>query len=136
MRGPDMTGSDVKGRPGKPQIIRIFICSSGDMLPERDAAEAVIYNVAALCRGQAALEPYRWEKNISHFHTELGWQQNIPLPSEFDIFIGFVNARIGTTLTGDTYRQLLASTIRQREEQSVTEAELPTGTEFEIENAF
>jgi len=129
-----------------PAVIRIFICSSGDMMEEREAAEQVIHEIQERCKEQVCLEAYRWERNVPHFDPRLDWQQNIPLPRDFDIFIGFVYSRIGTKLTVGAYRDLLAKAVRALDgakkpadssmAETTSDIEPPTGTQFEIDDAY
>lgn len=134
--------------------IRIFVCSSGDMIAERQAALRVIEALNRTAHGAAHLEPYLWEENAHRFQGGQGYQGNIPLPAEFDIFLGFLFSRIGSRLTEEEYRRDLAAKLARldasqpREGAVVPEltaltqltAELspealPTGTTFEIINA-
>jgi WD40 repeat protein len=134
--------------------IRIFVCSSGDMIAERQAALRVIEAINRAAHGEARLEPYLWEENTHRFQGAQSYQGNIPLPAEFDIFLGFLFSRIGSRLTEEEYRRdILAKLSRlaagrshdrtaspdlmaltQLSAELPAEA-LPTGTTFEIINA-
>ena len=85
------------------RVIRIFICSSGDMAAERRLAAQVVHDVQRECEGEAALEVYLWEDNLHRMRTGVDWQLNIPLPQTFDIVLGFVHSRIGKKLTAEAY---------------------------------
>jgi len=134
--------------------ISIFICSSGDMIAERQAALRVIEALNRAAHGAARLEPYLWEENIHRFQGGQSYQGNIPLPAGFDIFLGFLFSRIGSRLTDEEYRRDIATklaNLRERWARDETTAAdltaltrltsdlppdaLPTGTTFEIINA-
>src|SRR5215469_8513870 len=83
--------------------IRIFVCSSSDMIAERQAALQVIEALNRAAHGAARLEPYLWEENSHRFQGARSYQGNIPLPAEFDIFLGFLFSRIGSRLTEEEY---------------------------------
>jgi hypothetical protein len=90
---------------------RIFVCSSGDMIPERQATLRVIEALNRAAPGAARLEPYLWEENIHRFQGAQSYQGNIPLPAEFDIFLGFLFSRIGSRLTEEEYRRDIATKL-------------------------
>src|SRR5215831_1892334 len=95
-----MTGGIVSGSgAAELKSIRIFVCSSGDMIAERQAALRVIEAVNRAAKGAVRLEPYLWEENTYRFQGAQSYQANIPLPAEFDIFLGFLFSRIGSRLT-------------------------------------
>jgi hypothetical protein len=77
--------SETTGADG-PNIrpISIFICSSGDMIAERQAALRVIEALNRAAHSAARLEPYLREENNHHFHGAQAHQGNIPLPAGFD----------------------------------------------------
>jgi hypothetical protein len=135
------------------RTIRIFVCSSGDMIAERQAALRVIEAINRAAHGEARLEPYLWEENTHRFQGAQSYQGNIPLPAEFEIFLGFLFSRIGSRLTEEEYRRDIVtklSSLSARLEQETTAPDLmgltqvtsdlpaealPTGTTFEIINA-
>jgi WD40 repeat protein len=149
-----MTGviaSDI-GAELKP--ISIFVCSSGDVIAERQAALRVIAALGRAAHGEARLEPYLWEENTHRFQGARSYQGNIPLTAEFDIFLGFLFSRIGSRLTEEEYRRdivaKLANLAASRAEDGTAAPDLmaltqltadlpaealPTGTTFEIINA-
>ena len=149
-----MTGEITDDSGAKLKPIRIFVCSSGDMIAERQAALRVIEALNRAAHGAAQLEPYLWEENIHRFQGAHSYQGNIPLPAEFDIFLGFLFSRIGSRLTEEEYRRDIATkltnlrasrapdettgsdltTLTQLTTNLPPEA-LPTGTTFEIINA-
>lgn len=144
--------TDDGGAEIKP--ISIFICSSGDMIAERQAALRVIEALNRAAHGAARLEPYLWEENIHRFQGAQSYQGNIPLPAGFDIFLGFLFSRIGSRLTEEEYRRDIATkladlrarwapeettaadlTALTRLTSDLSPDALPTGTTFEIINA-
>lgn len=133
------------------QRVRIFICSSGDMIAERQAALRVITAVNRAAHGAVQLDPYLWEEHAHLFQADRSYQGNIPLPAEFDIFLGFLFSRIGSRLTEEEYRHDILTRLEgfpvmdeagapDRMALTYLSAELPaealpTGTTFEILNA-
>lgn len=134
--------------------VRVFVCSSGDMIAERQAALRVIEAINRAAHGAARLEPYLWEENTHAFQGALSYQGNIPLPAEFDIFLGFLFSRIGSRLKEEEYRRDIVAKLVSLSARSVSDegatgdllalarlsADLPpeafpTGTTFEIINA-
>jgi hypothetical protein len=87
------------------RTIRIFVCSSGDMIAERQAALRVIEALNRAAHSEARLEPYLWEENTHCFQGARSYQGSIPLPAEFDVFLGFLFSRIGSRLTEEEYRR-------------------------------
>jgi hypothetical protein len=147
-----MSGSDGQLRAEKRKI-RIFICSSGDMLAERDGAALLIARLAEECRNQVELEAYRWEDCLRRFDAAKQRQANIELPATFDIFLGVLYSRIGTALSAEAYwNEIKPALAHLRATWEVdgaatldadrlgaltgTLAEVPTGTQFEIANAL
>ncbi len=100
-----MQGGIVSNSGAELAPIRIFVCSSGDMIAERQAALRVIGALNRAARGAARLEPYLWEENTHRFQGAHSYQGNIPRPAEFDIFLGFLFSRIGSRLTEEEYRR-------------------------------
>jgi hypothetical protein len=136
------------------KTIRIFVCSSGDMIAERQVALRVIVAINRAAQGEARLQPYLWEENTHRFQGAQSYQGNIPLPAEFDIFLGFLFSRIGSQLTEEEYRRDILAKLANlsaspaqggavapdfiglTQLSAVLPAEsLPTGTTFEIVNA-
>ncbi|MCZ8148168.1 MAG: hypothetical protein O9325_10015 [Roseomonas sp.] len=124
------------------------------MLPERRVALRVIQEIAEAARDQASITAYRWEDSLRHFRGDQSYQGNIPLPETFDIFLGFLHSRIGTPLSAETYRALMADSLTALRaldgaagadadaeqlsalSERLPPAALPTGTTFEIRNAL
>src|SRR5215470_13066649 len=100
-----MTDGIVGDSGAELKTIRIFVCSSGDMIAERQAALRVIEKMNRAAQGEARLDPYLWEENTYRFQGARSYQGNIPLPAEFDIFLGFLFSRIGSRLTEEEYRR-------------------------------
>src|SRR5271157_2519760 len=74
-------------------------------IAERQAALRVIEALNRAAHGAARLEPYLWEEHAYRFQGAQSYQGNIPLPAEFDIFLGFLFSRIGSRLTEEEYRR-------------------------------
>src|SRR6266404_7285802 len=100
-----MQGGIVSDSGAELAPIRIFVCSSGDMIAERQAALRVIEALNRAAHGEARLEPYLWEENTHRFQGAQSYQGNIPLPAEFEIFLGLLFSRIGSRLTEEEYRR-------------------------------
>src|SRR6266481_2520060 len=149
-----MQGGIVSDSGAELAPIRIFVCSSGDMIAERQAALRVIEALNRAAHGAARLEPYLWEENIHRFQGAQSYQGNIPLPAEFEIFLGFLFSRIGSRLTEEEYRRDIVAKLVNVSASwtqdgtatsdvaaltqltaSLTPEELSTGTTFEIINA-
>jgi hypothetical protein len=149
MKGGIAGGSGAELKP-----IRIFVCSSGDMIAERQAALRVVEAINRAAQDEARLEPYLWEENAHRFEGAQSYQGNIPLPAEFDIFLGFLFSRIGSRLTEEEYRRDLSTKVANFSASSASDdtaapdlmaltqltadlplERLPTGTTFEIINA-
>lgn len=144
---PEVSGAELKP-------VRIFISSSGDMVAERQAALRVIEVLNRAAHGAARLDPYLWEENTHRFQGAQSYQGNIPLPAEFDIFLGFLFSRIGSRLTEEEYRRDIVTKVAALRANQADEGagaadlaaltdltadlapeQLPTGTTFEITNA-
>ena len=78
---------------------------SGDMIAERQAALRVIEALNRAAHGGARLEPYLWEESTHRFQARSPIRGNIPLPAEFDVFLGFLFSRVGSRLTEEEYRR-------------------------------
>jgi hypothetical protein len=85
-----MTNGTTSDSGAELKPIRIFVCSPGDMIAERQAALRVIEALNRAAHDAARLEPYLWEENTHRFQGAQAYQGNIPLPTEFDIFLGFL----------------------------------------------
>lgn len=122
-------------------------------MPERRVALRVVHEIAEAARDRAKITVYRWEDSLRDFRSDVSYQGNIPLPETFDIFIGFLHSRIGTQLSVESYRALVAQSLRALDGLDTGGADadderlsalseqlpawaLPTGTTFEIRNAL
>src|SRR3954449_10523422 len=108
-----------------PQRLRIFLSSPGDVGEERLRAHLVIQKLARDYARFFRIEPYLWEYEpmlaSGHF------QDAIEPPSEFDIVILVVYARLGTSLPPRTPARAYEG----------LDGRIPvTGTEWEFEEAL
>ena len=123
------------------------------MLPERRVALRVIHEIAEAARDRVRITAYRWEDSLRGFRSDLSYQGNVPLPETFDVFLGFLHSRIGTPLSVESYRALVAQSVTALDaldtggadadderlsalSERLPAAALPTGTTFEIRNAL
>ena len=134
--------------------ISIFICSSGDMIAERQAALRVIEVLNGAAHGAARLEPYLWEENIHRFQGAQACTRATSRCPPASTSSWASGSRIGSRLTEEEYRRDVATKLtdlRARWAPDETSAAdlaaltrltselrpdaLPTGTIFEIINA-
>ena len=97
---------------------RIFLSSPGDVMAERNRAQAVIERVNADHPGTALFSLTRWEQ--SYYSATGAFQDQIPSPGEHDIVVFIFWKRLGTDLPPRYNRK--DGTSR-------------TGTEYEFEDA-
>src|SRR4051812_39875007 len=97
--------------------VSIFICSSSDVPEERDIAWEVINATQEEIHSRFILESYRWEI-AGNFISSLTYQKQIPLPSNFDIFIGILYSRLGKPLNSKEYQALIFEAVKERENRS------------------
>ena len=100
--------------------IKIFVSSPGDVNEERIIAERVLTRLTESFKDRLRLTPVFWEHEPMSMTQ--GFQTQIPLPSEVDIFIGILWSRLGTRLPQDITRK--------------DGSYYSSGTEFEFENAW
>ncbi|HWZ62471.1 MAG TPA: WD40 repeat domain-containing protein [Steroidobacteraceae bacterium] len=103
-----------------PRLLRIFLSSPGDVSEERALAERVFRRLDNEFAYAARLELILWEHEPLFAHT--GFQQQIPRPSQCDLVISVLWARLGTRLPEDFAVPTGQSQM--------------TGTEFEIRDAL
>jgi tetratricopeptide (TPR) repeat protein len=105
---------------GQALKLRVFISSPGDVAEERALAGRIFRRVASEFADAVALEVILWEHELLFAHA--GFQEQIPLPSQCDLVVSILWARLGTRLpksyVGDPGRPP------------------PTGTEFEVKDAL
>src|SRR5271154_4952315 len=102
----------------KLSTFRIFLSSPGDVLPERDRAQAVIERLNAERPAQPLFLLTRWEQ--SYYSASASFQDQILTPGEHDIVVFIFWKRLGTDLPPAFNR--VDGTSR-------------TGTEYEFEQA-
>lgn len=83
--------------PHEPLHLRIFVSSPGDVGQERRIAEKVIDRLDAEFGDVVVLSPYFWE--YEPFVITADYQEQIPPPSTFDIFICILWSRLGSRLS-------------------------------------
>lgn len=100
--------------------LRIFVSSPGDVAEERALAGRVFRRLASEFAEVASLELILWEHEPLFAHT--GFQEQILRPSQCDLVVSILWARLGTRLPADFVQ-----------EQGRPP---PTGTEFEVRDAL
>jgi len=103
-----------------PKPLRIFLSSPGDVAEERALAERVFRRLDSEFAHAIRLDLILWEHEPLFAHA--GFQQQIPRPSQCDLVVSVLWARLGTRLPSDF-------TLRAGEPPL-------TGTEFEIRDAL
>jgi len=101
-------------------LLRVFISSPGDVAQERAVARRVLGRVQAAYAGRVSLEPVLWEQQP--LLATATFQTQLVRPSQADIVLAIVWARLGTPLPDSLLRP---DGSRYR-----------SGTEFEIEDAL
>ena len=99
-------------------MYRVFLSSPGDVLPERDRAQAVIERLNAEYRGGPLFSLTRWEQ--SYYSATGTFQEQIPNSGDHDLVVFIFWKRLGTDLPAAYNRP--DGTSR-------------TGTEYEFEEA-
>jgi WD40 repeat protein len=98
---------------------RVFLSSPADVLAERDRAELVIKRLNAERIDQPQLELIRWE--LEYYGAKSDFQTQIPKPSECQLVVCIFWKRLGSELPEKYVR---------------TDGTIPTGTEYEFEEAM
>jgi hypothetical protein len=101
--------------------LRIFVSSPGDVGREREIAQRIIARLQGEFTAQARLTPYFWEHEPMLANAG-DYQENIPAPGDFDIFLCLLWSRLGTRL-GSKHRTQDGKTFE-------------SGTVYEFENAL
>src|SRR5579863_6552035 len=83
-----------------PQKLRIFISSPGDVARPREVATQTIERLAQHYARFFAIEPYLWQNEP--LNASRHFQDGIEPPSQFDIVVLILHARLGTPLPKET----------------------------------
>jgi hypothetical protein len=105
--------------------LRIFISSPGDVSAAREVVAQTIEQAALEFRRHVVVEPYLWENEA--MLASGAFQDSIDPPSEFDIVVLILGARLGTPLPART---------EVREYRGIDGRVPVTGTEWEFEDAL
>lgn len=108
-----------------PPVLRIFVSSPGDVIPERRRANLVIEKLAKTYARFFSIEAILWE--VEPMLASGHFQDQITPPSETDILILIVWSRLGTALPQQT---------ETREYRGIDGRVPVTGTEWEFEDAL
>jgi hypothetical protein len=100
--------------------LRIFVSSPGDVGEERRLTRRVIERLQQEWNGHVTLQPVFWEHEP--LRATAGFQEQLPLPSQSDVVICILWARLGTRLP---------KTLQRPDGSAFS-----SGTEFEFEDAF
>src|SRR5215207_9175576 len=98
---------------------QVFLSSPSDVLTERDRAELVINRFNAERVDQPQLELIRWE--LEYYGAKSDFQAQIPKPSECQLVVCVFWKRLGSELPEKYIR---------------SDGSIPTGTEYEFEDAM
>lgn len=98
---------------------RIFLSSPSDVEAERDAVKRVVGRINGEHAGEPAFELVRWED--VYYTADSTFQDQIPRPSDCDLVVCVFWKRLGSDLP-ERFRR--------------PDGSLPTGTEFEFEDAL
>ena len=101
--------------------VKIFVSSPGDVGREREITQRVIARLQGEFSAHAKLDPYFWEHEPMLANSG-DYQENIPAPGDFDIFLCLLWSRLGTRL-GSKHRTHDGKTFE-------------SGTVYEFENAL
>ena len=101
--------------------LKIFVSSPGDVGREREITQRVISRLQGEFSARAKLDPYFWEHEPMLANAG-DFQENVPAPADFDIFLCLLWSRLGSRL-GAKHRTSDGGTF-------------PSGTVYEFENAL
>jgi eukaryotic-like serine/threonine-protein kinase len=101
--------------------LTLFVSSPGDVQPERERVERVVGILNGDFVGLVKIDVVRWETRYYAAHAS--FQPQIVRPSDCDVVVGIVRARLGTPLPDDAPRRADGSGYA-------------SGTAYEIESAL
>lgn len=78
------------------KTVKIFVSSPGDVRQERQVTAKVLARLEAQFAGRLGVKGYFWEHEPMHAGAD--FQNQIPPPAEFDVFVGILWSRLGTRL--------------------------------------
>ena len=81
---------------GALKTIRVFVSSPGDVEAERVKAREIFDRLQTEFSSVLQISPYFWEHEPMFAH--MGFQSQIEPPSQFDLFVCLLWARLGTRL--------------------------------------
>lgn len=106
-------------RMGGEATYKLFLSSPTDVSVEREAAKRVVWRINAERLGKRQIELLRWED--SYYTADKTFQDQIEAPGDCDLVVCLFWKSLGNDLP-ETYR--------------MSDGRLPTGTEYEFENAL
>jgi tetratricopeptide (TPR) repeat protein len=103
------------------QLLRLFVSSPADVMPERQRVGLVVERLNAEFAGRARIETVRWETEYYSAHDT--FQKQIPESADCDVVVAIFRARLGTILPEAFPRQM-------------TGEPYPSGTAYEVLSAI
>src|SRR5580692_5230037 len=97
-------GNSAKSRPrggsGKSkvteQVLRLFVSSPGDVIPERQRVDLVVERLNSEFEGLVRIETVRWE--TSYYSAHDTFQKQIPEAANCDVVVAIFRTRLGSKL--------------------------------------
>ena len=78
------------------QLLRLFVSSPGDVLPERQRVDLVVERLNSAFEGRVKIGTVRWE--TSYYSAHDTFQKQIPEAANCDVVIAIFRTRLGTQL--------------------------------------
>jgi tetratricopeptide (TPR) repeat protein len=78
------------------QVLRLFVSSPGDVMPERQRVDLVVERLNAEFEGLARIETVRWE--TAYYSAHDTFQKQIPEAANCDVVIAIFRTRLGSKL--------------------------------------
>src|ERR1700722_17671115 len=113
------------------QVLRLFVSSPGDVMPERQRVDLVVERLNAEFEGLARIETVRWE--TAYYSAHDTFQKQIPEAANCDVVIAIFRTRLGSKLpsnfptqpSGEPYPSGTAYEILSALEWRKTSGQLP-----------